>query len=387
LSRAAPRGEPRSDHTIRTLAARAAVLLSFRLGGTDGVSVEATKWATALHDLGFGVRRVAGELPGASEPGDILLPWLARDPGPDALLDDSALRTALGRADLVVAANLCSLPLNLPASRCAARVLGRHTGHVLFHHHDLPWQREGFEHITDLPPNPDRALHVTINDRSRHELARRGIKAVTIRNAFDVDTASGNRGLTRATFGIAEREVVLLQPTRAIPRKNVAAAVRFAAAVQELMPKQPVRLWISGPAEDGYDETFAEIMRRAPVETAVGRTERAVDAYAACDAVVLPSSWEGFGNPVIESVVARRPVAVASYPVLEEIVSMGFRLFSIESPQELVSFLEDPDARLLEQNLAVARAHFSLADLPTRLEAAFRAVGWERFWINRGRMP
>jgi glycosyltransferase involved in cell wall biosynthesis len=361
------------------LAAREAVLLSYRLGGTDGISVEAKKWANALHALGFAVRRVAGELPGATEPGDVLLPWLARDPSPKALTDDSALRTALGRADLVVAANLCSLPLNLPAARCAARVLEAHPGHVLFHHHDLPWQREQFEHIKDLPPNPNDALHVTINDQSRNELARRGIKAVTIRNAFDIDTASGSRRLTREAFGMSEDEVVLLQPTRAIPRKNLAAALRFADAVHELMPTRQIRFWITGPAEDGYDEEFSEIMSRAPVKTMVGRTEWAVDAYAACDAVVVPSSWEGFGNPVIESVVARRPIAVASYPVLAEIVSMGFHFFSIDQPHELVSFLEAPDSQLLERNVMLARAHFSLADLPRRLTAAFHSAGWEPF--------
>jgi mannosylglucosylglycerate synthase len=369
------------------LAAREAVLLSFRLGGTDGVSVEARKWATALGALGFAVRRVAGELPGASEPDDVLLRWLARDAGPDAMPDDAGLRAALDGADLVVAANLCSLPLNLPAARCAARVLEGHPGHVLFHHHDLPWQRERFEHIRDLPPDPDEALHVTINDQSRNELAQRGIGAVTIRNAFEIDTAPGNRRLTRETFGIAEREVVLLQPTRAIPRKDLPSALRFADAVQGLMPTRRIRFWITGPAEDGYDESFTEIVGRALVETTVGRTERAVDAYAACDAVVVPSRWEGFGNPVIESVIARRPIAVASYPVLAEIASMGFRFFSIEQPQELVSFLEAPDSELLERNLMLARSHFSVADLPRRLTAAFRSAGWDPFWVNRGRMP
>ena len=51
-----------------------ACMISFRLGGGDGVSVEAAKWAAALRTLGFDVRTVAG-----SGPVDVVLPGLAMD--------------------------------------------------------------------------------------------------------------------------------------------------------------------------------------------------------------------------------------------------------------------------------------------------------------------
>jgi hypothetical protein len=52
-----------------------AALLSFRLGGPDGVSVEAAKWQRALTDLGFATVTVAGS--GAV---DHLLPGLSIGP-------------------------------------------------------------------------------------------------------------------------------------------------------------------------------------------------------------------------------------------------------------------------------------------------------------------
>jgi glycosyltransferase involved in cell wall biosynthesis len=353
---------------------REAVLLSFRLGGTDGVSVEAAKWAGALTGRGFSVRRVAGELSNGLGPDDIVLPWLSvgrtgSPPEPDRLA------AALDGARLVVVENLCSLPLNLSASRAAARVIVTHHGRVLFHHHDLPWQRPELAHITDLPPDLPGALHVTINDRSRRELAARGIGAVTIRNAFDVDAPPGDRERTRSAFGFADDDLVVLQPTRAIPRKDVPAGIRFVEGLVPLVG-QPVRFWLTGPAEDGYEPDLERLVATAAVPVTTGRAPSAADAYAAADAVVLPSTWEGFGNPVIESVIARRPLAVAPYPVLDEIASFGFSFFPIDDAVPLAGFVRAPDAELLEANRTVARRHFSLADLPIRLERAFATAGW-----------
>ena len=56
-----PRVRQRSRSALRRSAmAPQAVTISFRLGGDDGVSVEARKWAAALRELGFETRRVAG---------------------------------------------------------------------------------------------------------------------------------------------------------------------------------------------------------------------------------------------------------------------------------------------------------------------------------------
>ena len=96
------------------LVAPQAVVVSFRLGGSDGVAVEARKWAWALGELGFEVRRVAGAIEDDGRPDDTVASR-ARDRARRGI-DDADVVAALDGADLVIVDNLCSLPLNVDAA-------------------------------------------------------------------------------------------------------------------------------------------------------------------------------------------------------------------------------------------------------------------------------
>jgi mannosylglucosylglycerate synthase len=391
-----------------------AALVSFRLGGPDGVSVQAATWGRALERLGYSVRRVAGDLADGARSGDVVVPGLAvaaeAAPGPDGQRptgvgppEPQVILEALAGCDVVVVENLLSLPLNLAAADVLAEALGRllqdGSARVVLHHHDLAWQRPETAHITGLPPRLPGALHVTINDFSRAELGERGFEAVTVRNAFDLDAPHGRREATRAALGAGPGDLVVLQPTRAIARKNIPAALALAEGLaQRPSTAGSVIYWLPGPAEDGYAPVLERMVAGArvpvvltrpgdlrPVEGpgpeagpgtvqgaggsgAVPRRGNMADAYAACDLVVFPSTGgEGFGQPVIESVWARRPLAVASYPALEEILSLGFKFLPAGDPAAVAAALECPDEAGFDTNLALAWAHFSLDALTQRL--------------------
>ena len=134
--------------------------------------------------------------------------------------------------------------------------------------------------------------------------------------------------------------------------------------------------WLTGPAEDGYGPTLDALLAARRVPWSLGLAPSPADAYAAADVVVFPSTWEGFGNPLVESVIARRPLAAGRYPVLDELEALGFRFFSVDDPDPLVAWLDAPDDAIFAHNLAMARRHCSLADLPARLEAACATRGW-----------
>lgn len=340
-----------------------AAIVSFRLGGPDGVSVEAAKWAWALGRLGFAVRTVAG-----TGQADAVLPGLAIDAAEPPTVD--AVSAALAGADLVVVENLCSLPLNPAAAGVVAAALaGRR---AVLHHHDLPWQRERFA-AAPPPPTDPAWVHVTINDRSRDELAAHGIEATTVRNTFDPDPAAGRRDETRDRLGLRPGQRLVVQPTRALGRKGIPAALALAAALDAVY-------WLLGPAEDGYGPTLDHLLAtaRCPVRHGLGDATMA-DAYAAGDVVAFPSTWEGFGNPVVESALHRRPLALHRYPVAQELEAFGFRWFAADEPAPLAAWLDDPDERLLDHNQAVARRHFSQLDLPGRLATLFERAGWRRW--------
>jgi glycosyltransferase involved in cell wall biosynthesis len=326
-------------------------MISFRLGGEDGVSVEAAKWTAALDLLGWDVRTVAG-----AGPVDTTLPGLAIGaPEPPTRPEVEA---ALAPGDLVVVENLAEVV----AAVCAGRP-------ALLHHHDLPWQRP---HLAHHPPPPDDASwgHVTINELSRRDLAARGMTATTVYNTFDPDPAPGDRSGTRVALDVGDATVLLLQPTRALPRKNVEGALALAEAVGGTY-------WLLGPAEDGFGPELERLLARARVPVVRGEPRGGcsiADAYAACDAVLLPSSWEGFGNPSVESATYRRPLAVGPYPVAAELAAFGFRWFDSADPAPLGAFLSSPDGALLEHNHAVAAEHFNRADLPGRLARVLERI-------------
>ena len=337
------------------LVGRRAAILSYRLGMADGVSVTAAQWAAALCRLGMQVTTVAG-----AGRADVLVDGLAIDAVRPPSRD--RLAAALDEVDLVVVDNVCSLPMNPRVGEAVAEYLaGRR---AVLRHHDLPWEREQYTGFTSWPPDDPQWRHVTINELARRALAnRRGIAATTVYHGFDERPCPWRRPQVRAALGVPDRRPLVLQPTRAIPRKNIDTGLALAAAID-------ATFWLTGPAEDGFAAELDRVVRAAgiPVRRGMPDGVSMAAAYAACDVVVLPSSWEGFGLPLIESALHRRPVAVGDFPVARELAAFGFRWFSSADPEPLRCWSADPDRALLDHNEAVARRHFGLDALVRRLD-------------------
>ena len=308
------------------------------------MSVEARKWAGAFGLLGWDVRWIAdGVLPGLG---------IGATVGVEV---DEVLRAVDG-CDVVVVDNLLSLPLNPEALRAVADALrGRAS---IVKHYDLPWQRDRFAGWP-LPPDDPAWAHVTINELSRLQLREHGIEAVTMYNRFPRFEPTGAAGVE------APRRPLVLQPTRAIERKNVPAGVALAERLRGTY-------WLVGPAEDGYSSTLDRVLgaARCPVRRGMPASDSIDDAYSACDVVVLPSTWEGFGNPSIESAFARRPLAIGDYLVARELrTRFGFKWFS---PSTFT--MADVSGAVIDHNEAIAAEHFSIDRLPGEIASVLERV-------------
>lgn len=335
--------------------------ISFRLGLTDGVSVVAKHWQDAVATLGFDSFTVAGE-------GPVDRTVAGLEIGADVPPDTDTVREVLADADLIVVENLCSIPLNLPAARAVADVCrGRPT---VMHHHDPPWQRAYFAHITELPVDDPAWRHVVINELTRREFADRGLHATRIYNGFPPQTPVGTAPHVRAALDIATDEIVLAHPVRAIPRKDVPTAVALTEAIGGTY-------WLWGPAEDGYGDELAAILAAARCRVVHGAPDvEPSELYRAATAVLFPSTWEGFGNPPVEAAIHGLPVAVGPYPVADELRTLGFRWFPTDDHRPLQNYLTDPDPVLIEHNRRVALEELSLDAMTGAIKALFAEAGW-----------
>jgi len=327
-------------------------LISFRLGGVDGVSIEAAKWANALVALGHEVRLVAGR----GGDGVHIIDGLDLDD--QSGIDVSALNEALRDIDVIIVENMLSLPINPRASNAIARVLrGRR---AIIRHHDLATDRADTMSWWP-PPDDDAWLHVAIAPPVAAALKEVGIHATVLWNHFDMTKPVTTVEQAREHFSIPASDLVFLQPTRAVPRKNIECSIAIAEALH-------ATFWLTGPAEDNYQPRLDELLARTrvPVRRGVDPDPIAL-AYAACDLVLLPSTREGFGNPIVESISQGRPLVLGHFPVSQCLRDIGFKFLDPDDIDAIAAWLEQPNEAVLQANYDLAAPLFDIAHLPERL--------------------
>jgi glycosyltransferase involved in cell wall biosynthesis len=405
-----------------------------RFAGTDGVSLEAEKWADVLRESGhdvfyfggiverppdrtravpeaffghrdnvavnetvFGDAVGAGRHPDTSRRIEALVAHLKDEL--QAFVRDFGL-------DLLIAENALAIPMHLPLGLAITRLAAETGMPVLAHHHDLPWERQRFlrNAAVDIisaafPPALPNVHHVCINSFQREEIARRiGRSARVIPNVMDFERlpkpTAARAVSVRAALGLEADELFVLQPVRMVPRKGVEHAVSLLARLE-----RPARLIISHPSGDegtAYEEHIRDLARRLGVGI-VWAADRVTDAgaadghatftladlYDAADLVTYTSLIEGFGNAYLEAVYHRRAVFVNRYPVYDlDIRPLGFRNLEMDgfltgADVAATRHLLDEPERIKEwseTNYELGRRHFSYDVVRRGLRAALAEI-------------
>lgn len=403
--------------------------ISTRLNGTDGVSLEVEKWVTVLRRLGHEPFYCAGELGGYAS-GGTLIPQLhfkhqsivrlgqrafGENPEADSekLADEiyaqaDEIRPPLrhfirsNRLDLIIVQNALTIPMNLPLGVCLTGLIAELGIHTIGHHHDFYWERQRYQTnaILDLldttfPAKLPTVQHVTINSIARERLkARRGIDSIVIPNVHDFATPAPGVDTYNADFrkaiGLAKGDLFVLQPTRVIQRKGIEMALELVHRLE--LPN--ARLFITHRAYDEGLSYWHWLKREAGVmrvdlrliDHMIGAERGKVDghkiyslwdAYPHADLVTYPSTYEGFGNALLEAVYFKRLLVVNRYPVYNaDIEPLGFEFVELDgfvdeaAVEQTRELFNDPGRveAMTEKNYALAQEYFSLEVLERRLK-------------------
>ncbi|MBL9139227.1 MAG: glycosyltransferase family 4 protein [Verrucomicrobiales bacterium] len=403
--------------------------LSTRFHGTDGVTLEARKWAWILQEQGHHCHWFAGLLdtpPDTSQ----LTPLaffnhaevaavqsqmfgvtrrsraLTREIESlkERLKDEIYRFIETYRIEVLIPQNILAIPMHVPLGLAMTEVIAETGLPTIAHHHDFAWERERFamNAVTDylqaaFPPTLHGIEHVVINSMAQKELARRfGLGSTVIPNILDFETPAPSLDAynadVRSEIGLADSDILVLQPTRVVARKGIEHAIELVRSLRD--PR--VKLVVSHPAGDegsAYMQLLQERIEDARIDVRFiadrvgerrGRTPdgRKVytlfDVYPHADLVTYPSLYEGFGNAFLEAIYFRKPVVVNTYAVYaRDIDPLGFETIEMSQviSREVVAKTREVLANAalreawVEKNYQLGMKYFSYAVARRKLAA------------------
>jgi len=395
--------------------------VSTRFAGTDGVTLEASKWAAVFKQCGHRYFWFGGLLDRSPEH-SFLVPeaffqheknkWInsqifgkkRRDSAvTDAIYDLKAyLKKQLKEfiqtfeINLLVAENILTIPMHIPLGIALTEIIAETQIPTIAHHHDFYWERTRFavNAVGDylrmaFPPKLPTIEHVVINSAAQEELAlRTGISSIIIPNVLDFENPPQiNERQTEAfwhSIGLQAGDVMILQPTRIIQRKGIEHAIELVERLNDPRYKLIISHeagdegweyveWLKEDAKQrGVDLRLVSIHMSDPMNPDVNHAETCSlwDVYPHADFITYPSLYEGFGNAFLEAVYFKKPLLINSYATfVQDIAPKGFDLIVMDGyltrkrVLEVKEVLESPDRRtkMVNTNYEVASRHYSFA--------------------------
>ena len=228
--------------------------------------------------------------------------------------------------------------------------------------------------------------HVGRYMQGRGHVSSERIRRVYYGITPDTATAAA-RSAVRTEFGVPADAPLLLTVGRLDPQKGHRDLL---AALRQVVTALPaIQLIIAGaPQQASADYEQALRAAAAAPELAdrvhwAGHRDDVPALLAACDVVVQPSHWEGFGLVLVEAMAARRPVVATAVSAIPEVVRDGETglLVPPHDPDALARALlqlcGDPErrARLGAAGAARVQSHFAAERMVRETLAVYAEAG------------
>ncbi len=398
-----------------------------RFAGTDGVSLEAAKWAKVLWDhrhvsFWYGGKLdtnpdISMEVPHAYF-GDPDVKWIDRHCFGTLTREPEVTRRILALADhlkrtlydftrkfdieILIVQNALTIPMNIPLGVAITMFVAETGFPTIAHHHDFYWERDRFSVNAcgdflrmAFPCTLPSIQHVTINSEAQRALShRRGLSSILVPNVLDFDVVptviDDYNSDFRESIGIGPDDILFLQPTRVVPRKGIEHAIAMLSALKNPRCKLVIS-HESGDEGDEYLHALREMAEHQGVELLLVANriseERGVneqgekvyqlaDAYTHADFITYPSLYEGFGNALIEAFYYRKPALVNRYSIfVSDIEPRGFEVITMNGylTREVIArvqrVIDDESYRqnMVDHNYELAKRFYSYAVLRRKL--------------------
>jgi glycosyltransferase involved in cell wall biosynthesis len=397
--------------------------VSTRFAGTDGVTLEASKWAQVFKNAGHNYFYFAGFLDRSPER-CFLVPeaffqheknlWIDRQifgrKRRDSTVTDAIyelktflkikLKEFIGQfsIDLLVAQNVLTIPMHIPLGIALTELIAETGIPTIAHHHDFYWERTRFvvNAVGDylrmaFPPNLPSIEHVVINSAAQEELAlRTGISSIIIPNVLDFENPPAvTRQAThdfRKEIGLTTDDILILQPTRVVQRKGIEHAIKLVEELEDPRCKLVISHeagdegsdyanWLKEDARDsGVDLRLLNLRISDPMNPDVNRKDLYTlwDVYPHADFITYPSLYEGFGNAFLEAIYFKRPLLINRYAIfVRDIEPRGFDLIAMDgfltrrTVDRVKEILQSPQRReeMVNTNFDIASRHYSYSVL------------------------
>jgi len=274
----------------------------------------------------------------------------------------------LDGVDILIVHNVLTMPYNLPLTLALQELAATGSPKIVCWCHDSPFFYDDYKQDLTSEPwsflrkyNPDITYIAISGSRQKQftelfgkeapiDVIPNGIDPVTF---FNLDSRLGDAVREMNLF---EADLLLVQPSRLHPRKNIEFSIKVIHALRQKKIKARLLLFGSFDPHEGcaldYYHKLKDLARKLNVSDDVimvaglladeeGKTSTEPvnihDLYLIADVMLLPSLQEGFGLPLLEAGLFKLPIVCSDIAPFREVTRGDVCIFSFKDSAEDVA--------------------------------------------------